>query len=109
MFCTELNVDPYLSEVADPVPLLQVFGLRWQDGRIAPSGKPNWARSVEDAIRLVSQKFPSLGAVDPRLDKSGKQDFRLIRMYSAWKKVDSPPRRVEPVPMTILLCVCGLS
>ena len=64
---------------------------------------------MEDAIRLVSQKFPSLGAVDPRLDKAGKQDFRLTRMYSAWKKVDSPPKRVEPVPMTILLRAAELA
>ena len=102
-FCSSINVDPYLSSVADPVTLLQVFGLRWRDGRISPSGNPNRARSVEDAIRLVSQRFPSLGAKDPRLDHAGKQDFRLTRMYSAWKKQDDPPARVEPVPMQILL------
>ena len=43
-----------------------------------------------------------MGAKDPRLDSSGKQDFRLQRMYAAWKKVDDPPARVEPVPMQIL-------
>jgi len=44
-----------------------------------------------------------MGAKDPRLDTTGQQDFRLRRMYSAWKKVDDPPKRVEPVPMSILL------
>ena len=92
-----------MSQVADPVMLLQLFGVRWRDGRISPSGEPNRARSVEDAIRFVGQKFSSLGAADPRLDAAGKQDFRLRRMYSAWKKVDDPPTRVEPVPMIILL------
>ena len=69
--------------MADPVTLLQAFGLRWRDGRISPSGDPNRARLVEDAIRLVCQKFPSLGSKDPRLDETGKQDFRLRRMFSA--------------------------
>ncbi len=89
--------------MANPVTLLQAFGLHWRDGRISPSGKPNRARSVEDAIRLVCQKFPSLGAPDPRLDSHGQQDFRLRRMFAAWKKEDDPPARVEPIPMAILL------
>ena len=29
-------------------------------------------------------------------------------MYSAWKKIDDPPARVEPVPMMILLCAAAL-
>ena len=60
-FCESINANPDLSTMADPIPLLQTFGLRWRDGRISPSGKPNRARSVEDAIRLVSQKFSLLG------------------------------------------------
>ena len=44
-----------------------------------------------------------MGAKDPRFDSTGKQDFRLRRMYAAWKKSDDPPARVEPVPMVILL------
>ena len=102
-FCSSVNADPFMSKVADPIILLQLFGVRWRDGRISPSGEPNRARSVEDAIRFVGQKFSSLGAPDPRLDSVGKQDFRLRRMYAAWKKEDDPPARVEPVPMIILL------
>ena len=30
-------------------------------------------------------------------------------MYAAWKKIDEPPRRVEPVPMAILLRAAELS
>jgi len=67
----------------DPVTLLQAFGLHWRDGRISPSRDLNQARSVEDAIRLVCQKFPSLGSKDPRLDETGKQNFCLRRMFSA--------------------------
>ena len=50
-----------------------------------------------------------MGAKDPRLDSFGKIDFRLNCMYSAWKKEDTPPSRVEPVPMSILLCAAELS
>ena len=50
-----------------------------------------------------------MGAKDPRLNHFGKQDFRLTRMYSAWKKADSPPARVEPVPMVILLRAADLA
>ena len=102
-FCTSVNADPELSSVADPVPLLQAFAMRYRDGRISASGDPNRARSVEDAVRLVSQRFPLLGSQDPRLDHAGKQDFRLKRMWAAWKKEDDPPARVEPVPVPILL------
>lgn len=108
-FCTSINANPDVSQMADPVTLLQTFGLRWRDGRISPSKEPNRSRSVEDAIRLVSQKFPSMGSKDPRLDESGKQDFRLRRMYSAWTKEDDPPSRVEPVPMLILLRAAELA
>ena len=34
--------------------------------------------------------------------KYGKRDFRLTRMYSAWKKKDPPPNRVKPVPVQVL-------
>ena len=50
-----------------------------------------------------------MGAKDPRLDTFGKQDFRLTRMYSAWKKADSPPARVEPVPMVLLMRAADLA
>ena len=62
-FCSSVNADPFMSKVADPIVLLQLFGVRWRDGRISPSGEPNRARSVEDAIRFVGQKFSSLGAL----------------------------------------------
>jgi hypothetical protein len=108
-FCISINENPDVSNMADPVPLLQTFGLRWRDRRISPSSNPNRDRSVEGRIRLVSQKFPLLGAKDPRLDDEGHQDFRLRHMYAAWKKIDDPPTRVEPVPMSILLRAEDLS
>ena len=108
-FCTSINIHPDILTLADPVPILQTFSLRWWDGRIAPSGNPNRARSVEDATWLVSQKLSLLEDKDPRLDSTGNQDFRLRHMYSAWKKLDNPPAaRVEPVPIIILLRAAAL-
>lgn len=56
-FCYSINANPDVSNLADPIPLLQAFALGWRDGRISSSGNPNRARSVEDAVRLVGQKF----------------------------------------------------
>ena len=108
-FCTSLIVNPFLLKVADPVTILQTFGLHWGDGQISPSKLENKARSVEDVVCLISQKFPSMGAKDPRLNASGKQDFCLMQIYAAWKKEDDPPSRVEPVPVLILLCTAELA
>jgi hypothetical protein len=49
-FCLLNGLDPQLEGINDPVPFLQVFGTRYQDGRIAPSGQPVRARTVEDAL-----------------------------------------------------------
>ena len=97
-----INVDPFLSHLADSVVILQTFGLYQRDGRISPSGLSNQACSVEDAIWLISQRFPSLGGRDPRLDSTGKEDFRLTQIYVVWRRIDSRPARVEAVPMQIL-------
>ena len=38
-FCGTLGVDPFLRDVADPIPILQVFAHCHRDGRVAPSNK----------------------------------------------------------------------
>jgi hypothetical protein len=51
-FCLEHNVDPYLQDWEDPVPLIQVFGERYRDGRLAPLHNTIKSRTVEDALRV---------------------------------------------------------
>lgn len=102
-FCNELGFDPGLSHTNDPIPILQVFGLRWRDGRLAPSGKPVRARTAEDAARHVGQAFSMLGADDPRLNSNGKLDYRLTRTFKFWKREDGPSQRRRPVPKAVLL------
>lgn len=101
LFCHSNGFDPGLSHTDDPVPILQVFGLRWRDGRLAPRGQQVRARTAEDAVRLVGQAFAQLGADDPRL-KWGKIDFRLSRIFRAWKRLDGPSLRKRPIPRTVL-------
>jgi hypothetical protein len=58
------NIDPYLWTWADPVPILQVFGERYHDGRLPPPpplNNPIKTRTVEDALRAVGQAHARLG------------------------------------------------
>jgi hypothetical protein len=97
------NIDPYLKTWADPVPILQVFGERYRDGRLAPLKNPIKAHTVEDALRAVGQAHARLGAPDPRMDTFGGIDFRIQRHIKSYHKVDVPPRRVKPIPITIIV------
>jgi hypothetical protein len=54
-FCLTHDGDPYLSTWEDPVPMLQVFGERYRDGRLPPRHKPIKATTVEDGLRAVGQ------------------------------------------------------
>jgi hypothetical protein len=104
-FCMAHNIDPYLKTWADPVPILQVFGERYRDGRLAPLKNPVKARTVEDALRAVGQAHARLGAPDPRRDTFGGIDFRIQRQIKSYHKVDDPPRRVKPIPITIIVYI----
>ncbi|MFN9983804.1 MAG: hypothetical protein ACK53Y_28015, partial [bacterium] len=104
-FCHDLAIDPFLSTISDPVPLLQIFASRYRLGTLAPSGAQVKARTVEDALRAVGQTMASLGYVDPRLQPSGRLDFRLQRQFQQYTKQDPPPMRVKPIPLQIILHV----
>jgi hypothetical protein len=101
-FCESLHYDPYLGNIHDPIPLLQVFAHRYSTGVLAPSGSPVRSRTVEAALRAVGQTLATLGHQDPRLQPSGKLDIRLSRQLSAYKKQEPPPTRVKPIPFPII-------
>jgi hypothetical protein len=101
-FCISLGLDDLLSEVDDKVPLLQIFGARYRDGRLAPRQKSVRSRTVEDALRSVGQTFARLGAHDPRKDHTGDTDFRLARQLRSYTKADPPAHRVKPLPIQIV-------
>jgi hypothetical protein len=72
-------------------------------GTLAPSTSPVRSRTVEGALRAVGQTFTALGYPDPRLQPSGRLDFRLHRQLQGYAKIDPPPHRVKPVPLQIIL------
>ena len=47
-FCVSQSLSPFLRGTKDPVPYLQVFGVRYCDGRIPPRGKPVAAGTVKE-------------------------------------------------------------
>jgi hypothetical protein len=85
-FCDALGTDDELTDVTDPVLLLQIFAQRYRDGRVAPRHRPVRSRTVEDALRAVAQGFTRMGARDPRLTVSGKVDFRIQRQLRGYKR-----------------------
>jgi hypothetical protein len=55
-FWDELAVDALLSNLQDPVALLQVFAQQYRTGTIAPKSKPVRSRTIEDALlRSIGQ------------------------------------------------------
>jgi len=104
-FGMQRGLDPFLRNFEDQLPVLQIFGQQYRDGRLAPSGRTVGSRTVEDAIRAVGQVYSRMGTKDPRRDTTGKIDFRLQRQLRAYKKLDAPPARVKPIPITIIIYI----
>ena len=100
-FCHTLAIDPHHLP-ADPIPILQVFAQRLRSGALAPSRRPVRSRTVEDIVRAVGQTYASVGAPDPRMNTHGTLDFRLTTLYQAWTRLDDPPSRVKPLPVSLL-------
>ena len=108
-FCSELGLDPFLEAFPDKIAVLQVFLLRVRSGELAANKDKIRARSAEDYLRSVAQTFLSVGKDDPRLNSAQAIDFRINRMLSAWKKVDPPPNRVKPIPITVIRRLCEIA
>lgn len=109
-FCAQLKLDPFLTNIQDPIPILQVFAQRYRDGRLAPSQRTVTAKYVSDVVLSVGQAFLRVGARDPRLSKFDSNiDFRLARQNRSWSKTDPPPKRVKPVPIPLVLHLVNLA
>jgi len=102
-FLTSLGaVDPFLRDLRDTVPVLQVFACRVRDGRASRSGHAVRASHVRDELHSVAKAFARMGLPDPRLDSAGNVDSRLSDMFAAWARADPPPARVKPLPIQVL-------
>ena len=104
-----LQVDPYLSDIEDPITLLQVYGQRYRTGQLAPHQRPVRSRTVEDSWRAIGQTLAMLGAPDPRHNIHGDIDFRLQRQLRGYARLDTPPNRVKPVPLSVIRHVLALA
>jgi hypothetical protein len=105
-FCTELQVDPGLFHVRDPIPFLQVFMRMFRSGELAPGGKPVSARHAEDAARSVGQTMAELGAGDFRKDpRTGQLDFRLARQQAGYHKRDKPKPKKPEIPKPVMVLI----
>ena len=100
-FCRELNHDPYLQSVSDPIILLQVFAARVRDGSLT-GNKPVHAGTVATRLRDVGQTLSLLGTPDPRMNPSGSLDLRLARQLRHYKIADPPPARAPALPLSVL-------
>jgi hypothetical protein len=84
-FCLNNAIDPFLRCWEDPIPILQVFGHCYRDGRLATGKKPIRARAVEDALCVVDQAFTRVGSTYVRKDLRGNIDFRIQCQIRAYK------------------------
>ena len=100
-FCQSLAVNPQHLP-ADPIPLLQVFAQRLRTGTLVPGRRSVRSRTVEDIVRAVGQTYASVGAPDPHMNSHDTLDFRLTTLYQAWARLDEPPSRVKPLPLSLL-------
>jgi len=63
--CYNLAFNPFLANIPDPVPLLQIFAERYRVGTLSPSKAKVKARTVEGALRAVGQTMDTLRYQDP--------------------------------------------
>ena len=49
-YCSAVAIDPYFTNIVNPIPYLQVFAHRYQDGRIAACGNTIKSKTVSDVL-----------------------------------------------------------
>ena len=107
-FCRLLALDPFCSNIEDPIPIFQAFAAGYRAGDYAPSGRQVRSRTVEDALRAVGQTIALLGPRDPRLT-DGKLNLRLRNLLTSYAKEDPPPHRVKPIPLAVLKNIANIA
>ena len=91
-----------LSDIPDPIHLLQVFANQVHDGCLAASGKPVGHTTVSTALRHVGQTLAYMGTPDPCLDCQGAIDLHLKHQLRHYSKSGPPPWCIKPIPILIL-------
>ena len=102
-FCAGHQINPFLQNLSNLVPYLQVFAARYRDGRLFPSGRPIRAKTVFDALLSAAQKFTRMGTEDPWKTAHGVIDYRIQSQLRPFEKNDPAPVRVKSVPITLVI------
>lgn len=101
-YCAEHQIDPFLTDVVDTLPVIQVFAERYRSGAIAPNKKPVKSRTVETALRAISQTFTSMGSPDPCLNSFGTRHYVLQQQLRGYARADPSAIRVQPIPFPLV-------
>ena len=107
---THPALDPYLAFAAsdtDRITHLRLFAHRVRVGSF-PGRGPVTSRSVEAALRAISQTFALAGLPDPtRAHGTTQMDRRLATMLRGYTKADLGPQRTKPFPLALLHRLCA--
>jgi hypothetical protein len=89
-FCVAHNVDPYLKTWADRVPILQVFGERYRDGRLAPCKKKLELALWKTACAPLARRTPDWGGGLARTPMGEKTFGFKVRSKRMRKRIPLP-------------------
>ena len=102
---SKTHLEPLFLNIKGPIPYLENFSQRLQDGWLAPSGRQIRSATVSDYLTSVGQRFANMDADNPRLNKYGKLDFWLARQKCSLKKRDKQSVHVKPMPVLVVMAV----
>jgi hypothetical protein len=60
---------------------------------------------VEDALRAVGQAFARVVSTDVQKDLYGNIDFRIQSQIRAYRREESTPKRIKPIPISIIVFI----
>jgi hypothetical protein len=108
-FCRSHYLDPFLFDLVDLVPILQVFVTRYRSGTIAPRGQPVRAGTVDDTLCGVGEGFARMGARNIHKIATGDIYFHIQRQIRGWEGEDNPQTCVKPPLVQIHMVIVSLA
>jgi hypothetical protein len=89
---------------------LEIFAVRVRTGRLSASNKPVRADTVADALAHVGSAHTMANLRDPRhVPGTTTMHPRLTRILNGFRKADSAPTRVLPIPLHALHHACSIA
>jgi hypothetical protein len=102
-FRLQHHLEPYITQGSDAIYWLQIFAVRVCNGWLSASNNPVRADTVADALTHVGTAHTMANQRDPRLvPGSTALHPRLTRILNSFRKEDSVPSQVLPIPVQVL-------